>query len=297
VQPRTAAFDSAIVAFNQAITIGGAAGSGADDWVTLAQAGIAMAHLGRGDLASAAAAAAAVPTDYVHSAIYNISADANLIWQETHGRAEIGVTNTGAEVWGDAALDPDGIVDPRVPYTVCGVEVGGSNEPTGDCTSGSGAHQGADGLTAHIRQDKYPEEGSDIPFVHGTEMRLIEAENALVNNDLPAFIGFINEVRDFHGLTNYPTPSAAGSLEYPNDLMTKSITDPTVDGWSILDKERYLTTWMEARRMYDLDRWDHPFLAGGVVIGAPAENPRASCMPIPEIECQLNPNLSDSDCD
>jgi hypothetical protein len=307
VQPRTAAFDSAIVSFNSAISIGGAAGSGADDWVMVAKAGIAQAHLGRGDLVAAAAAAAEVPTDFVYSAIYNISADANIIWQETHGRAEIGVTNTAAFVWGNADEDPDGIEDPRMPYTVCGVfdpaanDGAGGNVPTGDCLgSGSGAHQGADGLTAHIRQDKYPLEGSDIPYVHGTEMRLIQAEKALVvDNDLGAFIGFINEVRDFHGLPNYPTPSAAGEVEFPNVLMSVGIADASVDAWSILDKERYATLWMESRRFFDLDRWDHPFLLGGetgVIIGSPAASPRVSCMPIPEIECQLNPELSASDC-
>ena len=300
VQPRTAAFDSAIAAFNQAISIGGAAGSSADEWVMLARAGMAMSYVGKGDLATAASWAAQVPTDFVHEAIYDLVADNNLIWQETHGRAEIGVASTAAEIWGSADLDPDGIADPRTPYTVCGVYDAGSDEnvSTGDCAgSGSGAHQGADGLTAHIRQDKLPEIGSNIPFAHGTEMRLIEAENALVNGDLAAFIGFVNEVRDFHELATYATPATAGSLEYPNVLTTVSMTDASVDAWSILDKERYQTMWLEGRRWFDLNRWDHPFLAGGTVIGAPAENPRASCMLIPQIECQLNSNLTASDCE
>lgn len=281
LQPREVAFDSAIVALNQAVTIGTAAG--ATNFVTAAHGGIAQANVGLGNWSAAVQAASMVPTDFVHSAIYHLTANSNGIWNESWGRAEVGVYATPAQQVFDG--------DPRAPYTICGTfddpsgPSWGEVTPTGDCTGqGSGAHQGADGLTAHYRQDKYNEAGSDVPIVTGTEMRLIEAEAALVSGDLATFTAKVNEARAHYGAAPIEQPATAGALEFPN---------AQDDAWSILDRERYLTLWMEGRRLFDLDRWQHPFLQGGTLIGPGAE-PRVSCMPIPEIECTLNPEIENS---
>ena len=304
-QARSVAFDSAIVAFNMAITIGTAAGSDADEYVMSARAGIAAAMVGlavhgSGTWAVAAAQAALIPTDFVDAAIYHRQANSNQIWIETHNRAEVGVWGTRAQRLGDPSLtDPD----PRTPYAICGTfddpsDPSAGVTSTGDCAgSGSGAHQGADGLTAHYRQDKYPERGSDIPRVSGVEMRMIEAEEALLRDDYAAFIGFINDARASYGrnaadtgdvLPALTAPTTAGSLDWPYD-------DTLGDGWSILDEERYATLWLTGKRWYDLDRWNHPFLDGGFLApnipGASALARRASCMPVPKNECELNPNL------
>ena len=283
LQPRTAAFDSAIVALNQAITIGSAAGATA--FVTAAHGGIAQANVGLGNWSAAVQSAAQVPTDFVHYAIYHQTANSNGVWNESWGRAEVGVWATPVQRVFDG--------DPRAPYTICGewndpnrppnTDLGVS--PTGVCTGqGSGAHQGAGGLTAHYRQDKYPEQGSDVPIVSGTEMRLIEAEAALIGGDLATFTAKVNEVRAFHGADPIEQPASAGAMEFPN---------AQDDAMSILDRERYLTLWIEGRRLFDLDRWQHPFLQGGTLIGPGAE-PRVSCMPVPEIECTLNPEIQNS---
>ncbi len=280
VQPREAAFDSAIVALNQAITIGNAAGT--SNFVTAAHGGIAQAHVGKGDWSAAVQAASQVPTDFVHSAIYHLTANSNGVWNESWGRAEVGVWATPAQTVFDG--------DPRAPYTICGswndpTDPTKGVTPTGTCTGqGSGAHQGADGLTAHYRQDKYHEQGSDVPIVTGTEMRLIEAEAALISGDLATFTSKVNEARAFYGADPIEQPTAVGALEFPN---------AQDDAWSILDRERYLTLWIEGRRLFDLDRWQHPFLQGGTLIGPGAE-PRVSCMPVPEIECTLNPEIQNS---
>ncbi len=281
LQPREAAFDSAMVALNQAITIGTAAGASA--FVTAAHGGIAQANVGLGNWSAAVQAASQVPTDFVHYAIYHLTANSNGIWNESWGRAEVGLWATPAQTVFDG--------DPRAPYTICGAwddpsgPSWGEVTPTGACTGqGSGAHQGADGLTAHYRQDKYNESGSDVPIVSGTEMRLIEAEAALLGGDLATFTAKVNEVRAFHGADPIEQPGSVGAMEFPN---------AQDDAWSILDRERYLTLWMEGRRLFDLDRWQHPFLQGGTLIGPGAE-PRVSCMPVPEIECQLNPEIQNS---
>jgi hypothetical protein len=125
-------------------------------------------------------------------------------------------------------------------------------------------------------------------------MRLIEAEAALLDDDLGTFIDRINDVREFYGLADLPEPATAGALEFPNAMDALAGGDPADDdAWSILDRERYMTLWIEGRRLWDLWRWDHPFLAGGTLIGVGA-NPRASCMRIPRIECTLNENLAGS---
>ena len=283
VQPREASFDSAIAALNQAASVGSAAGASA--FVTAAQGGIAQAQVGLGNWSAAVSAAASVPTDFVHSAIYHQTANSNGVWNETWGRAEVGLWATPAQQLYDG--------DPRVPYTICGEwedpsgPSWGRVTPSGLCggaDGSSGAHQGADGLTAHYRQGKYPERGSDVPIVTGTEMRLIEAEAALNNGDIATFTSKVNEVRAFYGADPISAPADVGSMEFPN---------AQDDAMSILDRERYLTLWIEGRRMWDLHRWNHPFLQGGTLIG-PGATPRVSCMPIPEIECTLNPEIQNA---
>lgn len=286
VQPRTAAFDSAIAALNQAITIGTAAGADATAFVTAARGGLAQAYFAREDFAQAVTHAASVPTDFVMSATYNLSANQNLFFNETWDRPEIGLYATYA---GTLAVQ-----DPRAPFTVCGTFDNPDDPKNSNVTSTEActAHQGADGITAHYRQEKYAEEGADIPVVKGTEMRLIEAEAALLAGDLATFTAKINEVRAVYDLDPIAQPASAGALEYPNayDATTGDVTAPGVDGWSILDGERYLTLWLEGRREWDLHRWDHPFLDGGIVFWD-SEPRRVSCWPLPDIECTLNQNL------
>lgn len=305
VQPRDVAFDSAIVALNKAIDIGSAAG-GSGDEILAARAGIAQAYMGKGDFSSATQWSSQVPTDFVYAAKYNQNSNDNFVWVQTHDRNEVGQYNTYSYNLANGT-------DPRVPLTVCGTfddetdPFNSTVRPTGGCPS----ENGADGVTAHVRQEKFPEEGSDIPIVKGTEMRLIEAEAALRSGDLATFTDRINDVREFHGLDAIAQPTNVGALEYVNsprnpfqrvlhnayDASTGNVNEQVVDpvtgetheadGWSILDGERHLTLFGEARRLWDLHRWDHPFLDAGLVFWD-ADPRRASCMPVPEDECTLN---------
>ncbi len=317
VQPREAAFDSAIIAFNQAITIGAAAGSDADDYVLSAYAGIAQARLGKASVGTGTwQAAFDAAQDFFDNggteqwfdyAIYHPQANTNLMWNETHGRAEVGVWTTQAQQMFDATGDI------RVAYTKCGewVDTSRPNPDPGmgvddqGCSSGSGAHQGADGLTAHYRQDKYDDRGSDIPRASGVEMRMIQAEAMLMMGDISAATGmtmYLNLARASYNDPSLPPlaePATVGTLDfrdqYPHYAMEG---DADWDAWSMLDAERYATTWIEGKRLSDIMRWDHPFLAGGFlaknVPGAAAVAQRVSCLPIPKVECDLNPNVTDS---
>ena len=227
-------------------------------------------------------------------AIYDQSANSNMVYNETWGRAEVGVWATPIQrQYNPTVVNNKASGDPRIPYTVCG-QWNDTNRPpdltlgitpTGTCADH--IYRGADYLTAHYRQDKYPERGSNIPTITGTEMRLIEAEYAVRDGDQATFIAKINEVRNHYGAGDLSADdllavaNGAGALNWDNCATWAADCDVNKidDMWSILDRERYMTLWIEGRRLWDLHRWDHPFLNGGTLIH-PGESRRASCLPL-----------------
>ena len=233
--------------------------------ITAARGVFAQAYLALGDWTNAATYAAMVPTTFVYQAVFstNSARERNVLNTETYNRTEF-------STWGSyvGSLSP---ADPRAPWRV---------DPAG--------RKGADGTTVHWQQQKYTSQGSDIPVVKGTEMRLIQAEARLVANDASSVtdaMNFINQVRQRHSLSNL---SAANIQE----------------AWTHLDRERLLTLWLEARRWFDLRRWDAAgnlsFLPGiQHVYGLtsvkyqkdPSISKRATCFPIPQDECDTNVNL------
>lgn len=267
---RNAAFQRAIVLLERAIQHGGSAGR--SDIVSAAEGGLAQVYMGLGDFSNAVARAAKVPTDFVFSAAYssNSSREESQVWRETHARHEISAWMTLAGTVGAG--------DPRTPWTDC-------SAPGSGCPSGNGA----DGETIHFRQEKYPTRDDDIPLVKGTEMRLIEAEAALMGGDLATAMAKVNEVRAHHGLDPLESDGTIGQITGGDG----GGANPTsMSGWDILDRERHLTLWLEGRRLWDLHRWDHPHLDGGGVVYEATVARRASCMPISLDECQVNEKVS-----
>ncbi len=266
-QPNSESFQRALSLLQDAITH--ATGAGDDNLLNAARGGRAQAYAGLGDWTNAAAAAAQVPTSFVFEAIYsdNSGRENNEMWAETHQREEMSAFDTYI-----ASFDPP---DPRAPYTNC--------PATGTCTE-----SGADGITPYWRQEKYPDRGSNIPVVKGTEMRLIEAEAALRNSDLTGAMDKMNEVRQFFDL---------------GDLSASTLDE----AWVHLDHERHLTLWLEGRRMHDLRRWDAEdrsilpgvqFLRGLLPLADdnldPSISKRAACIPVSFSECLSNKNLEGS---
>ncbi len=143
-------------------------------------------------------------------------------------------------VWGTWAADVVG--DPRVPWVDEGV-------------------YGVDGISPFYRQDKYPEWSSDIDLSAGDEMRLIEAEALLRSNDVSGAVAKVNEVRTAAGV---PTVSAA----------------TTDEAWTVLRTERNIVLWMEGRHLFELVRFNDPFLSN-----------RDKCIPISQNEAATNPNV------
>ncbi len=265
-KPPSESFQRALSMLAEAVTHG--TGAGDADILDAAHGGRAQAYVGLGDWTNAVAEAGQVSTDFVFDAIFsdNSGRENNEIWVETYQRQEMSTYDTYA-----GTFDPP---DPRAPYTNCPV--------TETCSE-----SGSDGITDYWRQDKFDERGSNIPAVKGTEMRLIEAEAALRSSDLATAISKMNEVRTFHSLADL-TPAPININE----------------GWIALDHERYLTLWLEGRRLHDLRRWDEEdrstlpsvqFLRGLLPLAddglAPGLTKRAACIPISFSECLSNPNL------
>ena len=92
-------------------------------------------------------------------------------------------------------------------------------------------------------------------------MRLIEAEVMLHNGNISSATEKINYVRELFNLS----PKEADSMD---------------EAWSILRQERNITLWMEGRRLWDLRRFDDPFLQD-----------RDSCIPPGQQEINTNPNI------
>lgn len=249
-----------------------------------AQAYHALASLGVDPVANwdlAVQHAAQVPTDFVEVTIHDVDVENNEFWN-------LSWNNDDITLYSAADTTPEGFLgvpatfqwgtDPRVQVQDC------LANQTGCLRTRSEGERFPMWVPL-----KYPDEGADDEMVTGTEMRLIEAEEALVRRtDFTTFYDKIDTVRAFHGAVPTARPLVVGSFEWPN---------AEDDAMSILDRERYLTMWMEGRRLFDLFRWNHPFITNNegliqrhdnVLAGAS----RNACTPIARSECNLNPNVA-----
>lgn len=122
--------------------------------------------------------------------------------------------------------------------------------------------KGADGTTPMYQQQKYLSYATPIDIAAGDEMRLIEAEKLLrVDSDVPTAMARINAVR-----------TAAG-------VPTKTATT-VAEAMAVLRAERDIVLWLEARHLWDLRRFNDPFLNG-----------RDGCIPPSLNEENTNTNL------
>lgn len=178
--------------------------------------------------------AAKVPTDYVFNQRFSTQGD-NLNrwydWGYNTPTREATVWGTPFAEWGqDLALPTNQRTgDARVQYEVM----------TGNFAKGRDARR------PWYRQRKFTSQGAAIPNARGTEMRLIEAEAALVRGNWQDAIDKINEVRTFRN----------SGLSAANQLPMVTATDID-EAWELLMKERGIEMWLEGRRLPDLRRWE-----------------------------------------
>jgi hypothetical protein len=133
------------------------------------------------------------------------------------------------------------------------------------------------GRVAFWPQAKHPLSQSPIRLTSGREMRLIEAEAFLRNNDVTNAMASINLVRANAG---------AGTI---------TAVDQT-DAWRLLKRERGIELWLEARRVGDRRRWAAANTPGALdpleVPGTASHLARQDlCFPISRSERETNSNF------
>ncbi len=214
-EAHTVHFSRGEAAFDEAIRIGQAAGSGAADIVTAAYGGRASVRAWQGDWAGAVEDASRVPAGFVYLARLSTDGESNILAYETHDRFEY-------TVWGTEFQNRPN--DVRAPWEIV-------------YNADGTVARGANGSTPHYQQKKYTSSGDDIPLVKGTEMLVLRAEAALRSNDIANAFARLNEARAHYGMAPLTTPSTAA------------------DAWRTLHAERGATVWLENRRFWDLRRW------------------------------------------
>jgi hypothetical protein len=139
-------------------------------------------------------------------------------------------------------------------------------------------------------QRKYASESAPINLSSGWEMRLIEAERALVAGNATTAVDKMNLRRSNLKLTTYDNTVTVDSA------------------WTLLKLERGLELWLEARRLGDLRRWIINAVPGNLYDGlyranrtaplspTPVETmtspaARSLCYPIAQSEHDTNPNI------
>lgn len=120
--------------------------------------------------------------------------------------------------------------------------------------------KGVDGKTPFYLQGKYPTMDTDIDLARYDEMRLIEAEAAIRAGDVAGGMAKLNAERASYKLAPVTATDAASAM-------------------AALRHEREIVLWMEDRRLWDLSRFNDPFLTG-----------RDKCIPLSQDELATNPN-------
>jgi starch-binding outer membrane protein, SusD/RagB family len=245
--------------FSQAITIGGAAGDASI--VAAAYAGRASVEVQQGDWSAATADAGHVATDFTFRLrFYNIGDDYQ---QNRIAWASMNQPYKAHSQWNTWYADYfDATADPRVTY-----------RRTNDV--GTGALECC-GVIAWWPQMKYGR-ADPIDLSTGTEMRLVEAEGLLRENQLAQAVAKIDEVRATAGVA----PIAPASM---------------ADAWWLLKRERGIDLWLEGRRLGDLRRWEETNTPGAldpkeVVSEASHLQSQNLCFPISKAERDRNPNI------
>lgn len=154
--------------------------------------------------------------------------------------------------------DPGTVPDPRVPVVMTNLIVPGTDIPV-------------------VSQWKYQSIDAWIPMARWAEAQLILADIAHADGDLPGAIGYINALRD---ATDPPLP------QY-------TVANPTAqEVKDLILEERRRELFLEGRwagtKILE-DLW-FPLGEGSVPTGYPYQE--GTCMRMPDVEYELNPNLS-----
>ena len=219
----------------------------------LAIAGRARAKLLSGDLAGALTDAQTIPDTYVFSAKYSETGSSNDVASLAHySRLKAGGLDT--RMWARVDTIARAMRDPYTNQLDMRVQF-------------SRQGNGADGVKKFYGQEKYKTPSDDIRMTSGWEMRLIEAEVYLKQNNLAQAVASINKVRVKAGLTPH---DAAG-------LTAAQVQERLL--W-----ERFAELYLEGHRVNDLVRFN--------LVTSVLGTGRAPKFPMSTSELNLNPNTN-----
>lgn len=137
-------------------------------------------------------------------------------------------------------------------------------------------------------QQKHTANTSPVTLADKREMRLIVAEQMMVNGNWQAAMDSVDVLR-----------AEAGAPSWAEVEGSEASTE--AEAWTRFRFERGIELWLEARRMGDLRRWAEAGVPGDL---QPLEDPQSSvftglepkpdgglCYPIPDSERETNPNV------
>ena len=214
--------------FDSAITIATAGGTGASSQLNLARIGKGRALLDLGRFADAAAAVAAVPSDFRYVIFHS----------ENSGRQNNGIFSFAQLQRRFAIPDREGVnglpfrslSDPRAPTYRAGI--------------------GFDAISPLIVTTKYASRAASTPLAEGSEARLIEAEAALQAGNTALYLQKLNDARA--SAVTYPATPGGTNAAMPAPIAAAPATrDGQVD---LLFQERGLTMFLTSHRLGDLRR-------------------------------------------
>lgn len=293
LQSTTVGFQAAEKHFTDALAIAGIT----DDQKNQAYAGRAQTRLALKNWAGAADDASKVPLSFV----LNLTPDATQ--EPTRNYAGYYNDNTPYRVFTmkhtffEDYYTQTG--DPRVPWRTDPKFPFAGSRLTGYTLTPTGSvpwlQLMAPGATTHYNP------GTPIALARGTEMRLIQAEAALMQNpaSFPQALTLINQARTFY-----------------TSLTTKRPLDPYAANtnaavWTALKTERHIDGFMQAKRLFDIFRWTRDNTPGtypwpnweplssifrsetpwSTYRGA--DNQKGICIQVPNSERLANPNIPD----
>lgn len=263
--PYTQMYQQAITKLTAALNL--AQQGGHTEWIDFNRAALARANLLAGDYDAAAAFARQVPDGFIRNALFSETFSSNaIVTLNTFGFNK--AAGMREKWWSmvdtDAGLlrDPwTGELDRRVPII----------HPAGSF--------GVDGNTPHFSQFKYQRRSSAIPIIKSQEMRLIEAEVAWRNDDLPTAVAIMNALRTRTGVGLSPLPDPRGDAN-------------TV--FSYLLHERFAELFLEGHRLADLYRLNlFADLTFVIEVGVPKAG-RLKKFPLSQFEAINNANIEDN---
>jgi hypothetical protein len=234
---------NAVRHFDQAYTMAQTIGATVDSIRLAALAGLAQSHLILGNFSLAAGFAGQVPDNFRWMAHRSLSStrEYNTVFELTNIH-QATVWSTYSDTVGQGA-------DPRIPF---------------EKTTG----MGSSGTKPFYFQLKSKRD-TDIALAKGAEMRLIEAEVELRNNQVSNAMSIINTVRTNAGVGQVTATTAA-------------------EAWVALDRERHLVLWLEARRFKDNQRLG---VTGLSLFSTSFVQGRNTCFPPSTAEEESNENL------